>query len=157
VKPQEYIDKRLQDQIDWYDKKSIASQNTFKRMRGAEIVAAALIPFLSGLALLNSDRVRIGATIAMGALGFTVTIIAGFLSLGRYQENWADYRTTCESLKKERFLFETGVEPYGGDEGFQILVQRVETLISKENTNWAQYIMRPDKETEGGDQAAGKK
>ncbi|HYJ88518.1 MAG TPA: DUF4231 domain-containing protein [Pyrinomonadaceae bacterium] len=143
--PPEYIEKRLQDQIDWYSRRSSTSQATFKTLRRMEIVAAALIPFLSGLAI-SDGRYRLALTIAIGVLGLVVTVIAGFLSLGRYQENWTDYRTTSESLRKEKFLFETRVEPYGGEDAFNLLVQRVETLISKENTNWGQYIMRPDQE-----------
>ena len=143
--PPEYIKSRLEDQINWYDKRSSTSQATFKVLRRTEIVAAALIPFLSGLAI-SDGRYRLALTVSIGILGLVVTIVAGFLSLGRYQENWSDYRTTCESLRKEKFLFETGVEPYAGDESFNLLVQRVETLISKENTNWGQYIMRPDQE-----------
>ena len=143
--PPEYIEERLQDQIDWYSRRSSTSQTTFRTLRRMEIVAAALIPFLSGLAI-SDGPYRFALTVAIGVLGLVVTIIAGFLSLGRYQENWTEYRTTSESLRKEKFLFETRVEPYGGEDAFNLLVQRVETLISKENTNWGQYIMRPDQE-----------
>jgi len=52
----------------------------------------------------------------------------------------------AEALKKEKFLFTTKTEPYDSDEAFPILVQRMETLVSKENVTWAQYLMKPDKE-----------
>ncbi len=145
--PDEYIEKRLQDQIDWYDNKSLGNQKKFKRLRIAEIVAAALIPFLSGLAL-NLPGFSSTGTAIVGVLGMTVTIIASILNLGRHQEHWIEYRTTCESLKKEKFLFQTSVEPYNGEDAFRLLVQRVETLVSKENTNWAQYMMKPGQEKE---------
>lgn len=143
--PDEYIEKRLQDQIDWYDNKSLDNQKKFKRLRIAEIVAAALIPFLSGL-VLSIHSFSLTGTIIVGVLGIAVTIIASILSLGRHQEHWIEYRTTCESLKKEKFLFQTGVEPYTSEDAFHLLVQRVETLVSKENTNWAQYMMKPEQE-----------
>ena len=41
--------KRLKDQIDYYSTKSRSSQRAFKRIKVAEIVAAALIPFLGSL------------------------------------------------------------------------------------------------------------
>lgn len=144
----EYLKNRLQEQIDWYDSKSLASQRIFKRLRGTEIVAAALIPFLSGIAISTPDF-RLVGTVVVGVLGMTVTIIAGFLSLGQYQENWTKYRTTCESLVKEGMLFETRVEPYNGEDAFPLLVQRVETIVSKENTNWSQYILKPAQEKTG--------
>jgi len=50
ISPEEYIEQRLSDQIGWYDRKSGTNQRWFKRLRFAEIVAAATIPFLSGFA-----------------------------------------------------------------------------------------------------------
>ena len=47
-------------------------------------------------------------------------------------------------------MFQTGVEPFDGEDAFSLLVQRVETLVSKENTNWAQYMMKPDEEKKYG-------
>jgi hypothetical protein len=140
---EEYIRKRLEDQIGWYDRKSITSQRNFKRMRVAEIIAAALIPFLSGLALSKPEFHLVG-TVAVGLLGMGIAIIAGILALGQHHEHWIEYRTVSESLKKEKFLYQTQVEPYDGDDAFGMLVQRVETLVSKENTNWAQYMMKPE-------------
>lgn len=140
--PEEYLEKRLQDQIDWYNRKSVANQKIFKRLRLAEIVAAALIPFLSGV-MLGTDRYRLAGTVIVGLLGVMITIITGILSLGRHQENWIEYRATCESLQKEKFLFETGVDPYHDENRFPLLVQKSETLLSKENANWTQYMLKP--------------
>jgi hypothetical protein len=147
--PDEYIEKRLQDQVDWYDRKSLSNQKSFERLKMAEIIAAALIPFLSGISISTPEFRLIGA-IAIGLLGVIVTIIASILNLGRHQEHWLEYRTTCESLKKEGFLFHTRVEPYNTDDAFHLLVQRVETLVSKENTNWAQYMMKPEQDKKEG-------
>ena len=49
------------------------------------------------------------------------------------------YRTACESLKQEKYLFLTNTPPYhmDGDENQQLFVQRVETLVSKEIINWS--------------------
>lgn len=145
MNPEEYIAQRLQDQIDWYDRKSSQSKKSFQRLRLTEIVASALIPFLSGM-LLGQEKYRTTGTIIVGALGMGVTIIAGILGLGRHQEQWVEYRATCESLKREKFLFQAGVEPYDGAATFPLLVQRVETLLSKENAGWTQYAMTQERE-----------
>lgn len=147
--PEQYIEQRLQVEIDWYDQKSQNNQKAFKWLRIIEIAMASLIPFISGLILSIKDFSMIG-TVLVGLFGVAISIIAGLLSLGRYQERWVEYRTTCESLKKERFLFETNVEPYNSENSFNLLVQRAETLISKENTNWAQYMMQPQQEKKDG-------
>jgi hypothetical protein len=41
------------------------------------------------------------------------------------------------------------VEPYDVEDPLPVLVQRVETLVSQENTNWAQYMMKPGKGEHG--------
>ena len=85
--------------------------------------------FLAG----NSFPIKI----AIGALGIVVAVIASLLGLLQLQEHWIEYRATAESLRKEKFLFLTQTEPYDKDDAFHLLVQRVEALLSKENTEWA--------------------
>jgi len=41
------IMERLEDQIGWYDRKSMTNQRCFKSIKMVEITAAAIIPFLS--------------------------------------------------------------------------------------------------------------
>jgi Protein of unknown function (DUF4231) len=140
ISPEEYIEQRLNDQISWYDRKSSTNQLWFKRLRFAEIVAAATIPFLSGFA---GDSLPI--KIAIGALGVLVAVIASVLGLLHLQEHWIEYRATAESLRREKFLFLTQTDPYDKDDAFHLLVQRVEALLSKENTEWTQSTVKPPK------------
>lgn len=140
--PSEYLTRRLGDQISWYDRKSLWSQRWFKRLRVIEIVAAASIPFLTGIPDTTVMKYVIGG------IGVIITVVAGMLALFQFQERWTDYRATCESLKKEKFLFLTKSEPYSSGDAFAVLVQRVEVLISKENTNWTQSLVRTDRKDE---------
>lgn len=93
----EYFTQRLDDQIDRYDRKS---QQAFKPLRVNEIVAVALIPFLAGHAadIPNFDWIA-------ALLGVLTTVIAGLLPLYRSQDNGTNYRSTCEMLRRERFLY----------------------------------------------------
>jgi uncharacterized protein DUF4231 len=140
ISPEEYVEQRINDQIGWYDRKSTTNQRWFKRLRFAEIVAAATIPFLSGFAD-NSFPIKI----AIGALGVFVAVIASLLGLLQLQVHWIEYRATAESLRREKFLFLTQTAPYDKDDAFHLLVQRVEALLTKENTEWAQSMMKPPK------------
>jgi hypothetical protein len=140
ISPEEYIEQRLSDQISWYDHKSETNQCWFKRLRFTEIVAAATIPFLSGFAD-TSFSIRI----AIGALGVVVAVIASLLGLLQLQERWIEYRATAESLRREKFLFLTQTEPYDKGDAFHLLVQRVEALLSTENTEWVQSMTKPPK------------
>jgi hypothetical protein len=137
---EDYLKDRLDDQIGWYDRKSTQNQSWFKRLQVISIIAAASIPFLSGYITETSIALKI----ATGLLGLLVAAITAVLGLYKFQENWLEYRTTCESLKHEKYLFLTDTDPYHVEQPFQLLVQRVENLISKENTNWSQYMSKPE-------------
>ena len=132
--PDEYITERVDDQIGWYDQKSQRAQSWFKRLRGLEIIAAGAIPLFAGFGGGSTWSV-----IVVGVLGAIVAVLASLLSLNQFQENWIEYRTTCESLKHEKYLFLTKAEPYNEDDPFDLFVQRIESLISKENSAWSQY------------------
>jgi len=138
MSPSEYIEKRLDDQINWYDAKSVSAQRTYKLLQTFEIIIAALIPFLSGFV----EKHRL-ISIAVPFLGTLVVIIASLLKLGKYHENWLQYRQTCELLKHEKYLFLTGTSPYE-EKSFQLLVERVESIISAENINWSQLATKDD-------------
>jgi len=125
---------RVDDQIDWYDGKSQSAQKHFRWLRRAEILCAAAIPFLAGF----SGR-HASIPVAVGLLGSVIVVLAAFQSLGQHHENWIEYRTTCESLKHEKYLFLTAARPYDTDDPFPRFVDRVEGLISKENSSWSQH------------------
>ena len=141
MKPEEYLKERLEAEIDWYDRKSRKNQKMFKLLRLAELVIATAIPFIAGL--ITAERLCMKTLV--GVMGVVIAAISGILALFQFHEHWIEYRTVCESLRKEKYLFLTGTEPYNQDNSFETLVQRVETLISKENTNWAQYMKKPQK------------
>jgi hypothetical protein len=119
---------RLEDQIAWYDRKSMENQQWFKRSKVAAIVAAALVPFASG----------IGAPAAItGALGVFIVVLEGLQGLNQYQNNWTTYRSTCEELKHEKYLWLGKAGPYASAENPDaLLAERVESLISREHAKW---------------------
>lgn len=141
---EEYITQRLEDQIDWYSKKSSSCQIKYKALRLVEIIAAAFIPFVSGM----GEKVLYGQWV-VGSLGVMIAISAAAGTLFKYHENWIQYRITSEQLKHEKFLFSAHSGPYEDPARFQMLVQRVETLISKEATTWAQVTKQTGKVSQG--------
>lgn len=138
---EEYLKDRLEDQIDWYSKKSQTNKKRFERLRLLEIVLATLIPFLACI----GDAYHV-INIIIGGIGVVIAIAAGLSAINKYQENWIEYRTTAESLKHEKYLYKTKCEPYDSDSSLQILVQNIENLISKENSKWSKNS-KNDKQT----------
>jgi Protein of unknown function (DUF4231) len=122
---------RLEDQRKWYSARSRRAQRLYKWIKGIEIVAAALIPFFSGLKFLHFAFV-------VGALGVLITILEGILQLNQYQQIWTMYRATSEALTHEKYLFLALAGPYAaaGINPAVLLAERIETIMSQENTKW---------------------
>ncbi len=139
----EYLKNRLDDQIDWYDRKSIQNQKTYKMLQLLLIVSAASIPFISGYVKDCPDL-----SYVLGGIGVLIAAITGIISLYKFQETWTAYRTTCESLQHEKYLYHTKTDPYNGKSAFNLLVQRVEMLISKENSSWADIMKKTEEQNE---------
>lgn len=144
--PDDYLSKRLDAQIEWYDKKSSRAQSWYKRLRLLEIALAVSIPFLVGYISDAAPAVQF----SVGLAGVLIAIISGIVTLNRYQENWIEYRTTCESLRHHKFTFLSNAGPYVGDGSFPTLVENVERLISQENTKWAAINVTKTKEQTHG-------
>lgn len=119
---------RLEEQIGWYDKRSLYNQRWFKGLKVIEMVSAALIPFAAGF----------GAPAPFtGGLGVLVVILEGLQSLNQYQHNWITYRSTCESLEHEKYLYLAQAGPYqAAEDAHALLAERIEGLISQENAKW---------------------
>lgn len=135
---QTYIEERLESQIQWFDQKSIINKRWYRRCQLTQLIAASLIT-LSGI-FIGESFLHLRYLIPF--LGAVIAIISGVLGLYKFQENWIQYRTTSETLKHEKYLFLTRSEPYSGKDSLKLLVERVEGMISKENTNWSQYVRR---------------
>lgn len=130
---------RLDEELNWYDRKSQLNQSYFKRIKIAEIIAAALIPFLSAI---NFKHV----TIWTAGLGVFITVLEGCLHLYQFQQNWTTYRSTCEQLKHEKFLYLGGAAPYGiAKNPRALLAERVESLVSQEHAKWASIQQQEEK------------
>jgi hypothetical protein len=129
----DYLEERLEHQIVWYDSKSSQCQKVYKRLKRTEVILATAIPLISGIA----SKIEF-LPIVVGLLGASIAVIEGFLNIGKYHENWIEYRSICETLKHEKYMFFAKAGVYVGENPFQMLVERIESVISHENVNWAQ-------------------
>jgi hypothetical protein len=119
---------RLEEQITWYDRKSILHQRWYKTLKVFELVAASVIPFSAGLSW---------PSYITGGLGVTVAVLLGLQSLNQFHLNWITYRSTCEELKHEKYLWLGKAGPYANIESPDtLLAERVESLVSREHSKW---------------------
>jgi Protein of unknown function (DUF4231) len=130
---------RLEDQIDWYDRKSRSAQRLFKRIKVVEILSAAMIPFLAAVPFQHDKLVTAG-------LGVLITILEGVLHLNQYQQLWNTYRSTCESLKHEKYTYLAHAGPYAvAADPHAMLAERVESLVSQEHAQWTSFQQQSGK------------
>jgi len=119
---------RLEDQISWYDRKATTNQRWFKRLKALTMIAAAFVPVLS--------VIDAGKLYAAG-LGILIVLAEGFQQLNQFQANWLAYRSTCEALKHEKFLFLARAGQYAStDRPMAVLAERIEGLVSQEHSKW---------------------
>ena len=129
----QYIEERLDNQIQWYSQKSQHAQKMYKIFQVTEIIIAAAIPLLSGYA---TDCIIIA--VIVGILGAIIAIIETISKLFKWHENWIEYRTTCELLKYHKYLYLTQSSPYNQAEETidNLFIKNIEDIISSENNQW---------------------
>jgi len=143
---------RLDDQIGWYDRKSQTAQSWFKGLKMIQIVCAAVVPLVS---IFGVEGVLLGQVTAV--LGLSILIVEGLQQLNQYQNNWITYRSTCESLKHEKYLFLGRAGPYAGiADPIPLLADRIEGLISQEHAKWVSVQEQAGREVAAGQAEANK-
>jgi hypothetical protein len=123
---------RLNDQIEWYDKRSGSNQAWYKRLKLAQLVLAASIPVLS---IVDVPWWRWVTAI----LGGLIVVLEAAQQLWQFNNLWISYRSTAEQLKHEKYLFLALSGPYSGlniDDALKRLSERVEEQVSTEHAKW---------------------
>lgn len=133
---QTYLKDRYEDQVNWYDKKSMYNQKLAKRFQYAIIILSAITPVFAALQYK-------WFTISSSSM---VAALVGILKYCKFEELWHNYRTTCETMKKEKVMFDQKISIYDSATDLKkLFVERVEALISRENTVWTQTMSKKDK------------
>ncbi len=132
-----YMTDRVDDQISYYDSQSMSARNWYKFLTSTQIISGAFIPLISGFSaqIPHSEWI-------VAIFGLAVTISTAFLSLNKYQERWINFRTTCETLRHLKFLYLARSIPYDKNEAFGRFVADIESVVSKENSDWGTYIRK---------------
>lgn len=130
-----YVQERYLDQVNWYDKKACKNQKIYIISQWVLIVLAALTPVLVALQTeIGDSQLLYWIPIASSAL---VAILASSQKTFRYQENWINYRATCEMLRREYYLYQGEVDDYEtATNKERLFIDRVETMLSRETNAW---------------------
>ncbi len=120
---------RLEDQLGWYDRKSMAAQRAYKRVKLSQLIVGAAVPVVAAL------QVPAAVTATLAAF---VVVAEGAQQLYQWQTNWVLYRATAEALKHEKYLYLAGAGPYSTDDRHRVLAERLEGLVSQEHAKWTE-------------------
>ena len=129
---QDYLSQRIDDQINWYSKKSTFNKKRYQLLKALVIIISASIPVLAIIITGNDEMLKI----AVGVAGVLIVALEGLLSLYKYKDIWLQYRMTAEVLEREKLFYLTGAGVYKNNKNFQSLVDRAEAIMSNENKSW---------------------
>ena len=123
----DYFKNRYQNQIQWYDKRAGTCKKRYQTTQWCVIILSAMVPVLIASVPDSLEWIPLVLSILL-AIGTTS------LKTFKYQENWINYRTTAETLKKEHIFYLAGIGDYSDSSDRDALfVDRSESLISREN------------------------
>jgi hypothetical protein len=132
-----YWKERYEHQINWYEKKSASNKKLYNYLHFFLIALSALTPLLIAIDFVFQETdtfqwVSIFTSVA-------IAIIATSLRAFKFQDNWVNYRTTAELLKKEQHFYKANTTEYAkAHDNKALFVKRVEHLISQAHTEWVE-------------------
>jgi len=136
---EKYLKDRYNKQIDWYRKKASYNKKVYQGLQTLVVIFSVMTPTLI---IIGEGWIRWLAVVSSGI----VAIGASLLKTFKYHENWINYRTTRETLGKEIHYYNAKLFGYNEAEDPEaLLVERVEAVISRENTLWI-YVQKVKEE-----------
>ena len=109
------------------------------------IIVSVLIPLFAGFL----DENTLWMKFAIGAAGALVAILESILMNRKYKDNWIQYRSTCESLQREKRFYLTQAGRYENIENpFKLFVKTVEAITSAENVKWIENTSKEEESTQ---------
>jgi hypothetical protein len=132
-----YFQTVLENQGEWYSKKAGTQKGRHLFFAISVVVVGVLISFLQVM------EAAPWARYLTAALGATVSVLRAVDSLLRPGETWQGYRKASENMKREYRLYLNNADVYAEapdeDAAYQVLVERVETVIAEEQQLFWQF------------------
>jgi hypothetical protein len=138
----EYVNGRYKNQIDWYSGRASTNKNWYQSFQWGVIVLSASVPVMVASIPEGYQWITI-------AISILLAIGTAALKTFKFQENWVNYRTISETLKKELHFYNAALDDYANSEDAEAqFVERVESMISRENSLWVTTHKQNNEEKE---------
>ena len=140
---EEYLNNRYQKEIKYYDDQASRNKLFYYGLSFLSVLLSSITSlFLYLVDVYSNTPFRIYAFITSTIVSLTIASV----SLFNFHEKWMNYRTTCESLKKEVHYYNAKLGDYSVFADPEALfIERVEEQLSKENTRWLKVIKAKEK------------
>lgn len=123
-----------ESQFEYYDSKATTNKRGDRVTRVAQIILTAVLPVAATLFAGTNEAIWRWSIVIIALL---VLINQGLRSYLNYQKKWLSYRTTAESLRREKQLFDTKTQRYETTSDPQrLFVDRVMAIVEQENREW---------------------
>ncbi len=136
ISPEAYLQERVEYKINLYYKLSKQSKHRYYAISVASIILSAAVPILINVKAAES-LLPIFPTLLTTILSLMVTILVALEKLFQFREHRKNYDLAEESLRREKFLFQTRAGDYKGlndEEAFTLFASRFEDRIHQERT-----------------------
>jgi hypothetical protein len=135
-----YLKNRYENQINWYSNSASRNKGFYIFFQWSVIILSVSLPVLIA-SVPNSWQwviIILSILLAIGTAG---------LKTFKFQENWINYRTISETLKKEKHYYDAELDEYAqASDKEALFVDRIESVISRENTLWVTTHMQKEYE-----------
>jgi hypothetical protein len=136
---EEYLNERYGDQINYYSSQAATNKKLYNAFQWSVIIISAVLPVLVVSSLKEDYKW------ATAGLSLILAIGTSGLKAFKFQENWLNYRQLAETLKQEKYFYEAELGPYANaPDKRATFVDRVESLISRENAIWINVHQRKE-------------
>ena len=127
-----YIKDRVENQIQYFNRKAIESQKWYRRLKKVAIVCNILTTIAIALVFAVPDRLKL----ITGSIAFVLSMVVlatyQWEEFANYGSKWEKFRLVTERLKSEKFLYQHQAGRYASDdEKFSKIIKPIADCINK--------------------------
>lgn len=151
VSQDEFIIKRVDDQLKYFDTKAIENQTNYRRTKTLSILCNVFTTFIIALAFTVPENLKIYMGIVALALSTTVLATYQWEEFNNYGSKWEKFRLVAEQLKSEKCLYLNKAGRYSHDnpdENHKLFVETIENMIKGTDIAYFTLLVEPGKRIE---------
>jgi hypothetical protein len=147
----EYIAKRVDDQLAYFDSSALKNQRAYKRPKSTSIACNVLTTMTIALAFTVSEQYKVYMGILALVLSTIVLATYQWEEFQNYGAKWEKFRLVAEHLKSEKLLFLNRAGHYDEQDervAAREFVETVENIIHGTDVSYFSLIVEPGRRIE---------